>query len=157
MINSYTQAFSHRIQRRANAWAAVRGGEHDARLLGTVKFFQTQAGVLVLSEFFNLPETPTGIFALHIHGGGSCTGNAEDEFADAGQHFNPEGKPHPEHAGDLQPLFSNHGYAWGVFLTTRFNVRSIIGKTVIVHDSPDDFTTQPSGNAGKKIACGVIH
>ena len=42
------------------------------------------------------------------------------------------------------------------FLTNRFRVEEILGKTVIIHDSPDDFTSQPAGNAGKKIACGMI-
>jgi len=56
----------------------------------------------------------------------------------------------------LIPLFSNSGYAWSSFLTNRFTVDQIIGRTVIIHSDPDDFTTQPSGNSGKKIACGEI-
>ena len=61
-----------------------------------------------------------------------------------------------DHAGDLPPLFGNHGFAFAVFLTDRFSVREVLGKTVIVHLKPDDFTTQPSGSAGEKIACGEI-
>jgi Cu-Zn family superoxide dismutase len=93
---------------------------------------------------------------MHIHEGGSCTGNAADPFADAGSHYNPEGCEHPAHAGDLPPLFSNRGTAWGAVLTDRFSVGEISGKTVIIHLNPDDFTTQPAGNSGAKIACGVI-
>lgn len=156
MINSSTQAFCCRLTRPANAWAAVRGGKEYPRLLGTVKFFQTTAGVLVLAEVWGLPKTPTGVFGFHIHAGGSCTGNGENEFADADGHLNPEKKPHPEHMGDMPPLFAQHGYAWLSFLTSRFTVRDILGHTLIVHQDPDDFTTQPSGNAGKMIACGVI-
>ena len=63
---------------------------------------------------------------------------------------------HPYHAGDLPPLFGSGGVAVSVFLTDRFHLEDIIGKTVIIHSSPDDFTTQPSGNAGAKIACGEI-
>ena len=48
------------------------------------------------------------------------------------------------------------GFAWMAVLTDRFRVPDILGRTVIVHSQPDDFTTQPSGNAGAKIACGVI-
>lgn len=59
-------------------------------------------------------------------------------------------------AGDLPPLFENNGLAVSVFLTNRFSVNQIIGKTIIIHDKPDDFTTDPSGNSGTKIACGVI-
>ena len=56
----------------------------------------------------------------------------------------------------MPPLFWNNGYAFQMFLTDRFTVKEIIGKTVIIHDNADDFTTQPSGNSGEKIACGVI-
>ena len=56
----------------------------------------------------------------------------------------------------MPPLFSNKGYAFMIFLTDRFKVDEIIGKTVIIHSMPDDFKTQPSGDSGMKIACGVI-
>ena len=79
-----------------------------------------------------------------------------DPFAGAMSHYNPKGCEHPYHAGDLPPLFGNGGSALSLFLTNRFSVREITGKTVIIHDRPDDFTTQPSGNSGTKIACGVI-
>lgn len=77
-------------------------------------------------------------------------------FPHSGSHYNPNDCPHPYHAGDLPPLFGANGFAFSVFLTDRFTVHEIIGKTVIVHASPDDFQTQPSGNAGEKIACGEI-
>lgn len=59
-------------------------------------------------------------------------------------------------AGDMSVLFGNNGYAFSVFLTNRFRLSDVIGKTVIIHKDPDDYITQPSGNAGEKIACGVI-
>ena len=143
-----------------DAWAAVRGSERCPQLSGTVRFCQTRRGVLVFAEIFGLPETVescgNGFFAFHIHGGSSCTGDSADPFADALAHYNPEACPHPAHAGDLPPLLSNHGYALQVFLTDRFTVREIIGRTVILHDGVDDFTTQPAGSAGSKIACGRI-
>lgn len=77
-------------------------------------------------------------------------------FANALTHFNPYDRPHPYHSGDLPPLFSSGGYAVSVFLTDRFSVNEVLGRAVIVHSSPDDFTTQPSGNSGEKIACGII-
>ncbi len=58
--------------------------------------------------------------------------------------------------GDLPPLIENNGYAYMSVLLNKFSINEIIGKTVIIHDMPDDFTTQPSGNSGTKIACGVI-
>ena len=56
----------------------------------------------------------------------------------------------------MPPLFGNSGRAWLAFLTDRITVDEIIGKTVVIHSAPDDFTTQPSGNSGSKIACGAI-
>ena len=63
---------------------------------------------------------------------------------------------HPFHSGDLPSLLENNGYAYMTVLTNRFKIADIIGKVVIIHDSPDDFTSQPSGNSGMKIACGII-
>lgn len=142
------------------AVATVRGGSKYPEINGSVKFYQTVKGVITLAEIFGLPA-PTekcgnDIFAFHIHSGASCTGDSEDKFADAGTHYNPTDCPHPYHAGDMPPLFSAGGTAFLAFLSNRFTADEIIGKTVIIHDKPDDFTTQPSGNAGKKIACGEI-
>lgn len=96
------------------------------------------------------------IFAFHIHSGAKCAGNETDPFADAESHYNPDGCLHPYHAGDMPPLFGVDGNAVLVFLTDRFAVKDVIGKTVILHTAPDDFTTQPAGNSGMKIACGEI-
>ena len=103
------------------------------------------------AEITGLPRD--GFYALHIHDGDSCTG---DGFPESGVHYNPCGAAHPHHAGDLPPLLSSAGKAKMSVLTGRFRVDEIIGKTVIIHSEPDDFRTQPSGNAGKKIACGII-
>ena len=56
----------------------------------------------------------------------------------------------------MPPLFGADGYAFLAFVSSRFTVNEILGKTVIIHSGVDDFKTQPSGNAGEKIACGVI-
>ncbi len=96
------------------------------------------------------------IFGFHIHEGGCCRGNESDPFADTLSHYNPNGCEHPAHAGDLPPLFGNKGCAFSAFLTDRFTVEEIIGRTVVIHDMPDDFTTQPAGGSGSKIGCGVI-
>ncbi len=142
------------------AVAFVRGDAEHRSIKGTVKFFPTSKGTVVLAEVSGLPvsneKCSKDIFAFHVHSGGSCTGNSDDPFADVGTHYNPTDCPHPYHAGDMPPLFSANGTAFLAFLTDRFTADEIIGKTVIIHDSPDDFTTQPSGNAGKKIACGEI-
>ena len=71
-------------------------------------------------------------------------------------HYNPGNKSHPQHAGDLPPLLSDAGEAWMSVYTSRFFPEDVIGKTVVIHDRPDDFHTQPSGDSGEKIACGKI-
>lgn len=148
------------LTRRADGFAQIRGSAAYPDIRGTVLFYAVRGGVLVRAEVTGLPRgagtCASPIFAFHIHGGGECSGNADDPFADAGTHYNPENCPHPYHAGDLPPLFGADGNALSVFLTDRFGMDEIFGKTVIIHAKPDDFTTQPSGNAGEKIACGVI-
>ena len=143
-----------------SAIAQVNGNSHYPDINGRVKFYQTEYGVFVVAEIFGLPVSPgicgNDIFAFHIHDGASCSGTGEDEFADSGSHYNPDECSHPYHAGDMPPLFLSGQRAFLAFLTDRFTVDEIIGRTVIIHDKPDDFTTQPSGNAGKKIACGEI-
>ncbi len=154
-------ALFRRLTHLPDAVALLRGSAAYPTISGTAKFFETPFGVLVSTEAVGLPpaDGPCGsrIFALHIHEGGACTGNGADPFADAGGHYNPKNFPHPYHAGDLPPLFSTAGgRALSVCLTDRFTVEEIIGRTVILHGSPDDFTTQPAGNAGERIACGRI-
>lgn len=142
------------------AQAQVRGNKQYPNIKGTVTFKQTVRGVLVTAEINGLP-TGMGpckerVFGFHIHEGRSCTGTREEPFANTKMHFNPNNCPHPMHAGDLPPLFENNGYAYLSVLTNRFRLRDIIGRTVVIHDKPDDFVTQPSGNSGTKIACGEI-
>ena len=79
-----------------------------------------------------------------------------DDFESAGGHLNFENTPHPEHTGDLPPLFGADGRAYLAVITGRFSVNDVIGRTVIIHSDPDDFKTQPAGNSGERIACGVI-
>lgn len=156
-----TQALASAVMRYSpDARARVQGGPEYPEISGELLFYEFKSSVLVVAEVKSLPE-PGGacahpVFALHIHEGKSCTGTPENPFADAKGHYNPEGCAHPFHAGDLPPLFSNRGTAWCAVLTDRFRVSEIIGRVVIVHLHPDDFTTQPSGNSGPMIACGSI-
>lgn len=149
------------LGRRPQARAAVRGSERYPDIRGEVRFHQTPRGVLVIAEVRGLPhkqeECASPIFGFHIHEGGGCTPRGgKDAFADTGMHDNPQHCPHPYHAGDLPPLFGAHGFAFSACLTDRFTVEQIIGKSIVIHSAPDDFTTQPSGNAGSKIACAEI-
>lgn len=148
------------LRGRPQAAARIAGSMNYPGISGTVRLYQIPAGVIVLAEVGGLPQADRPcrerVFGFHIHEGTDCGGNMDDPFADAMAHYNPGGCEHPYHAGDLPPLFGNNGLALSLFLTNRFSVDEVIGKTVIIHDHPDDFTTQPSGNSGTKIACGVI-
>ncbi len=149
-----------RFRRRPDAWANILGSDDYPEIAGSVRFYETEEGTLVIAEVLGLPTTEDEcsfpIFAFHIHEGNSCGGAGEVNFPNAGQHYNPTGCPHPYHAGDLPPLFGAGGIAYSAFLTNRFTPSEIVGKTVIIHSSIDDFSTQPAGNAGEKIACGEI-
>ncbi len=135
------------------AVADIRGSEAYPNLNGQVRFYQRRHCVLVEATVQGLPVNKTGFFGFHIHAGDSCAGEG---FPDTGSHYNPNEAPHPSHAGDLPPLLSCHGGAYMTVATGRFHVADIIGRTVVVHDMADDFNTQPAGNAGTKIACGII-
>lgn len=140
---------------KAVAW--IRGNAENPQLSGIVKFFQTPyAGVLVEAEIFGMPNIVTqfssDFYAMHIHENGDCT----LPFDKTGNHYNPTNEPHPHHAGDMVQIMANQGYAWLSFYDKRFTISEIIGRSVIIHKMPDDFMTQPSGNSGEKIGCGVI-
>ena len=137
--------------RLPSAVACVSGGRVDPKIKGIIRFDQNCGGVLVTAEVTGLPRD--GFYAFHIHEGSSCSG---EMFLESGTHYNPDGVMHPNHAGDLPPLLSYKGKAKMSVLTGRFRVDEILGKTVIIHSDPDDFKTQPSGDPGEKIACGII-
>lgn len=128
--------------RRPDAVARMQGSIPG--LGGTVRFWQNSGCVLIEARIHGLPETDTGFFAFHIH-----------ESA-AGGHYDPAGRPHPRHAGDLPPLLSCGGGAYLAVQTCRFRLNEILGRTAVIHRDPDDFHTQPAGNPGPKIAQGTI-
>ena len=142
------------------AKAYVKGGKQYPKINGIVTFKETKNGVMLTAKINGLPQSKDKckgrVFGFHIHEGTSCTGNFTDEFANAKSHLNLTDCPHPFHVGDLPPLLENNGYAYMRVLTNKFKIEDIIGRVIIIHDSPDDFKTQPSGNSGTKIACGKI-
>lgn len=148
------------VRRIPDAVADMTGSPAYLTIAGTVRFYQTDDGVLVSAYITGLPvgrqPCSADIFGFHVHESGPCSGNAQEPFKDAGEHYNPRNCPHPAHAGDLPPLFGNAGTAFMTVLTNRFSVGDIIGRSVIIHANPDDFKTQPSGDSGPMIACGRI-
>ncbi len=152
--------FGKLFKAKPSAVAIVNGSREYPSVHGIVRFYKVQSGVVVRSEFEGLPKgnapCDSPIFAFHIHSVGDCSEKDGEAFPATMGHYNPENCLHPYHAGDMPPLFSASGRAVSVFLTNRFTIEEILEKSIIVHSSPDDFTTQPSGNAGTKIACGII-
>ncbi len=138
---------------RSQAIAIIKGGNEAPTVSGTVKFYQRRNCVLVVADIKGLPRTATNFFGFHIHEGNSC---GSVDFSESKGHYNPQNTSHPKHAGDLPPLMLCGTIAHSAFLTDRFNVSDVIGRTVVIHYMPDDFTTQPSENSGEKIACGII-
>ncbi|WP_423244819.1 superoxide dismutase family protein [Fonticella tunisiensis] len=150
---------------RKTAKADIIGGPLAPEIRGTVTFTDVPGGTEVRVEVNGLPKykpadgknPPIGPHGFHIHENGSCLiGDPDNPFQAAGEHWNPTNQPHGNHAGDFPVLFSNNGYARMCFFTNKFKVSDIIGKSVIIHQSPDDYRSQPAGNAGKRLACGVI-
>ncbi|KRQ87877.1 Superoxide dismutase [Cu-Zn] precursor [Caloramator mitchellensis] len=145
------------------AYAKIKGSSDYPQIFGWVFFYQTEQGVYVLADILGLPDykidektkRPIGPHGFHIHEFGNCEENY-DAFIKTGGHYNPTNQPHGNHAGDFPVLFSNDGRAFIIFLTNKFKVDDIIGKSVIIHENPDDYRTQPAGDSGKRIACGVI-
>lgn len=142
------------------AHAMITGSKKYSGIQGTVMFYRFNQGTIVVADIHGLPskkgKCQSKIFGFHIHEGEMCTGDRKDPFKNAGVHYNPDNCQHPEHAGDLPPLFENKGTAWMAFYTDRFTPEEVVGKTVIIHEDPDDFRSQPSGDTDSKIACGVI-
>lgn len=145
----------------ATSAVAVLSAASGSAVRGTAKFTQTASGVAVVVEVSGL--TPDQQHAIHVHEFGDCTA---PDAASAGSHYNPEGHPHAlpaaatRHAGDLGNLQADaSGNAKLEITVSNCTVAGamnpILGRAVIVHAKPDD-GGQPVGNAGGRIACGVI-
>jgi len=132
-----------------------------SKVTGTVSFKEVEGGVEVTANVENLKP---GDHGFHVHEKGDCSA---PDASSAGGHFNPGGHPHgaPDaehrHEGDFGNLTAGKdGKATKTFvmkgITLDDSPTSIIGKGFIVHEKADDFKTQPTGNAGGRVACGVI-
>lgn len=145
--------------------AYVRGGPLASEITGQVFFEPAMGGSQVFATFYGLPDympasngnAPIGPLGFHLHEFANCSiGNPESPFEAAGGHWNPTNAPHGNHAGDFPVIFSNNGYSNISFFTNKFRPEDVVGKSVIIHQNPDDYRSQPSGAAGKRLACGVV-
>ena len=136
----------------------------QGKSVGTVSLRETKDGLLIMVNVNGLPQ---GLHAVHIHSVGKCDGPA---FVSAGGHFNPLGKKHglsnPDgpHAGDLPDLYVNQdgvgryealleSMMLGSGETSIFDAD---GSAIVIHAAADDNRSDPAGNSGDRIACGVI-
>ena len=126
---------------------------------GQVTFSKTEGGVKVSAHITGLAP---GKHGFHIHEFGDCSA---PDGSSAGGHFNPTAEPHgapgeaKHHLGDMGNIEANaQGVAEieSVFAGDFEGDGSLLGRGVIVHANPDDLKTQPTGNAGGRVACGVI-
>lgn len=128
---------------------------------GTVNF--TQRGDGAVDVEVHLTGVPEGVHGFHIHEKGDCGDNGNA----AGGHYNPTGTPHgapsddAHHAGDFGNVTADpQGVVHANFTTRSITVaagpNTAVGHAVILHANPDDLKTQPTGNAGGRIACGVV-
>ena len=132
----------------------------ENNVTGIVTFTQTDEGIKVVADVEGLT---VGKHGFHIHEFGDCSGK---DGKTAGGHFNPEGKNHgapdaiERHVGDLGNLVADENgeahYEAVNNLLAFTGPHSIIGRGIIVHAGKDDFVSQPTGNAGGRVACGVI-
>ena len=154
-------------------YATDAGAQNQARVdiqnaqgkgIGTASLRETKDGVVITVSVNGLPQ---GLHAVHIHSVGKCEGPA---FTSAGPHFNPTNKKHGlknpagPHAGDLPNMYvEKNGVGryevMGDNITLGSGETSIFdadGSTIIIHATADDNITDPAGNSGDRIACGVI-
>jgi Cu-Zn family superoxide dismutase len=146
----------------------------DGEEVGQLTFTTVDDGVQVTGEFMNVPA---GEHGLHVHQVGICDPTLETPFESAGPHFNPADAPHGDkpsaeetadehvaHAGDLGNItIADDGTGTVDVTTNRFtlgegdaSLSGEYGSSIVLHEKADDLTTQPSGDSGARIACGVI-
>ena len=139
---------------------AILYSASGSNVRGTVTFYREDNGTRVEATISGL--TP-GEHGFHIHEKGDCSA---PDASSAGGHFNPTAMPHggphssSRHVGDFGNLNANtlgNAYYSRTFDNLSFEgAASIIGKGIIVHEKADDMKTQPTGDAGGRVACGVI-
>lgn len=131
---------------------------------GQLMFTATSDGVTIAGELTGLP--PSTEHGFHVHEKGDCSA---PDATSAGDHFNPDMAPHagptvsPRHLGDIPNVQSDatgkavvNATIAGATLRDG-GLHDLVGKAVIVHARADDYKTQPSGNSGDRIACGVVN
>jgi len=143
---------------QAKASIEARSG---STVTGTATFTEVAGGVKVV---VHIEKAPPGTHGLHLHEKGDCSA---PDAASAGGHFNPTSMPHAgpmdkqHHAGDLGNIEIKADGTGDLeitssMLTVKPGPNSVVGRAVVFHEKADDLKTQPTGNAGGRLGCGVI-
>ncbi len=160
VLISTIQAYTVDVKMDVKSAKSVLHPTQGNHVTGTVIFTAVNGGVRVVADLEGL--TP-GDHGFHIHEFGDCSA---PDGTSAGGHFNPmkkqHGGPHAadRHVGDMGNVTADASgkvhYEYVDNLIELNGKNTIIGRSVIVHEKADDFATQPTGNAGSRLACGVI-
>ena len=153
--------------RRLPSWRAVTNHgtpsvtlrDRDGAGIGWAKLTESSDGRVHVNV--KVAGLSPGLHGIHFHAQGTCSG---PDFTTAGGHHNPLGAQHGSHAGDLPNLVVNEAGRGQLNATTdgaNLSSNGIglfdgDGSAVIIHANPDDFVTQPTGNSGGRVACGVV-
>ena len=135
----------------------------DGTILGTATLAEGDDARVTVTVTV-LQGLPPGEHGIHLHEVGACEPTGDEPFASAGDHFNPTGEAHPNHAGDLGNIAAMaNGSAQLQLTTDRFtlspgstSLQDADGSALLIHEGRDDEQTDPTGNSGGRIACGVI-
>ena len=155
-------AYGASAQKKAGPEAkATIESKSGSTVTGWAKFREEAGGVKVV---VHVEKAPPGTHGLHIHEKGDCS---DPEAKSAGGHFNPTAADHAgpmdekHHAGDLGNIEvkadgTGHLEITSKMLTVAEGPNSVVGRSVVFHEKADDLKTQPTGNAGGRLGCGVI-
>ena len=154
-------AFAGRAADPAQAKATIEP-KSGSTVTGTATFTEVPGGGVKV--VVDVQKAPPGTHGLHIHEKGDCS---DPEAKSAGGHFNPTSMNHAgpmdkeHHAGDLGNIDvkadgTGHLEITSTMLTVAPGANSVVGKAVVFHEKADDLKTQPTGNAGGRLGCGVI-
>ena len=153
-------AFATAADAPGQARAAIES-RSGSTVTGMATFTEVPGDVKVV---VHIEKAPPGMHGLHIHEKGDCS---DPEAKSAGGHFNPTGMPHAgpmdkeHHAGDLGNIEidskgEGHLEITSSMLTVKPGPNSVVGRAIVFHQKADDLKTQPTGDAGGRLGCGVI-
>jgi superoxide dismutase, Cu-Zn family len=148
----------------ASTTVTMQGGPDDTDFAGTLSITPEGTGVRIVADVAGVDKD--GRHGIHVHENGMCEHHpaaAEAKpFSTAGGHFNPTNTEHacpptdPRHAGDLGNIEVSGGKGHLELSVANLSMDQLNGKAIILHAGEDDCKTQPTGNSGDRIACGVV-